>query len=120
MNYEQIDATYLYQFAKLDVYAALGYVITPHAFRDRFMAELGFQARNPVTRQLKLSYGADVKIYEENNYSPDMHAGFGITISQKEKAQINFSLDVYHGQLPYSTLEFGRLQWYGLSTKIYL
>lgn len=120
VNYEQIDLTYLYAFEKLDLYGGLGYVFSANAFRDRFMAQLGFQGRHPLNAGLDIAYGADVKIYEENDFQPDYHAGFGITFKQRERQQLNISLDLYKGALPYSTLDFGQVSWVGLSSRVYL
>lgn len=120
VNYEQIDITYLYSFPNTDFYTGVGFVITPNSFRERFMIQCGFQATIPLKPKLDMAYGADIKLYEENEYSPDIHAEIGISIKQREQQQINFSIDAYLGKLPYSTLKFGQVYWIGLSTRIYL
>ena len=120
VNYEQIDITYLYSLPKVDFYLGIGQVITPNSFRKRFMTEAGFQGNFPLKPNLDLTIGSDVKLYEENDFAPDIHSGIGIAIKQRDKQQINFSIDAYFGKLPYSTLDFGNITWIGLSTRLYL
>jgi hypothetical protein len=120
VNYEQIDFTYLYGFKNSDLYIGLGQVITPNAFRKRFMAQAGFQGSFPLQSQKDLSLGVDIKIYEENDFRPDFHAGTGITFKKRDRYQLNLSIDFYYGSLPYSTLDFGKVFWIGPSTRIFL
>ena len=120
VNYEQIDFIYLKSLRKIDLYGGLGYVISPNAFRKRFMAELGFQAKLVTKGKWDLAIGTDIKFYDENDFIPDIHSAIGMTFNQKGKPQINFSLDGYYGHLPYSTLDFGRIYWLGLSSRLHL
>jgi hypothetical protein len=120
VNYEQIDLTYLYKMGKVDFYFGLGHVITPNSFRKRFMTEIGFQGNFPLKSKLDLLVGSDIKFYEENDFSPDIHSGIGVTIKTRDRPQINFSVDSFFGRLPYSTLDFGQIMWIGLSTRLYL
>ncbi|NNF20884.1 MAG: DUF1207 domain-containing protein [Saprospiraceae bacterium] len=120
VNYEQIDLIYLYGFQNSDLYIGLGQVISPNAFRKRFMAQAGFQGGFPLRLKKDLSLGLDMKIYEENNFQPDFHAGIGITFIQRDRQQLNVSMDTFYGSLPYSTLDFGRVFWLGPSIKIFL
>jgi hypothetical protein len=120
VNYEQIDFTYLYGFKKSDIYMGVGYVITPNTFRKRLMGEIGFQGSFPINNKKDLAFGGDVKIYEENEFQPDFHSGIGFTFNQRDRHQLNISIDIYYGSLPYSTLDFGKVFWAGLSSRIYL
>ena len=120
VNYEQIDLTYLYSFDHTDLYAGLGYVITPNAFRERFMAELGIQSLAKIGKKKDLALGTDIKIYEENDFIPDVHAGLGVNFNQRNSAQLNLSIDAYYGNIPYSTLDFGLVFWFGVSTRVYI
>ena len=95
VNYEQIDFIYLKSLRKIDLYGGLGYVISPNAFRKRFMAELGFQAKLVTKGKWDLAIGTDIKFYDENDFIPDIHSAIGMTFNQKGKPQINFSLDGY-------------------------
>ena len=120
VNYEQLDLTYLYGFRRLDIYGGLGMVITKNAFRDRFMAEMGFQANVPLKHNWDFVYGLDMKLYDQNEFIPDIHYGLGFTFSQRNEHQINISLDGFYGHMPYSTLKYGLIMWYGVSSKLYL
>lgn len=120
VNYEQIDLTYLYAFDQLDIYFGIGEVYSKYAYRERFMIQSGFQGNIPISQNLDLSFGSDIKVYEENDFSPDIHYGFGITVAKEEQRQFNMMIDGYFGRLPYSTLEWGKIRWIGLSFSIYL
>jgi len=120
VNYEQIDITYLYQHKNVDYYLGLGEVISPNTFRERFMTELGVQANFPIISNLDIAFGSDIKFYHENNFEPDIHMGVGCTFKQQSKQQLNFSIDSYYGNLPYSTLNYGKVYWLGLSTRIFI
>lgn len=120
INYEQVDIIYMYRAESTDIYIGPGFVITPNAFRDRWMVELGFQGMSMLNSTWGINYGADIKVYQQNNYIPDGHAGVGISLFVKDKKQIDLGLDVFYGHLPYSTLDFGEISWLGLSTHIYL
>jgi hypothetical protein len=120
VNYEQLDLTYLYEMLWADIYAGIGYVITPNAFRRRLMLEMGLQGNYELRPSLAVAYGADIKIYNENDFSPDIHAGIGVVFKQRNVPQISFLIDIYTGKLPYSTLDFGSIFWIGPSCKVHL
>lgn len=120
VNYEQIDFTYLFKPKQIGYYIGIGEVITPNAFRKRFMFEFGFQGEHMFKEKMGLAYGSDVKLYAENNYEPDMHFGFGFVFKKQNKKQLNIGLDGYFGTIPYSTLNFGKVYWVGISSKIYI
>ena len=120
VNYEQLDVTYLYNLNAWDIYGGMGVVINANAYRDRFMWQIGFQTNIPIKPKIDLSFGGDIKVYEENDFIPDAHAAIGISLKQRDRQQVNFSLDGFIGNLPYSTLDFGKVFWIGLSTRVYL
>ena len=120
VNYEQIDLIYLHEFRSTNIYGGIGYVITPNVYRERLMIEGGFQSSFPIKKHLDIAAGADIKFYEENSFSPDIHAGLGITINQRESRQISFLVDFFIGKLPYSTLDYGQIFWIGPSCRIFL
>lgn len=120
VNYEQVDLTYLYSFNKSAFYIGIGTVISPNTFRKRFMVQLGYQGSYPVAPKLEITLGADTKLYDENDFIPDIHSGVGLTINRQTQPQLSFLLDAYYGSLPYSTLDFGQVFWFGVSTSIYL
>lgn len=120
VNYEQLDITYMYSFANISVYGGLGQVIGPNAYRKRSMVELGFQGMRKLNEGRLFTYGSDLKFYSENNMLPDIHSAIGITFAKQDVNQLNISLDTYTGNLPYSTLDYGRVFWLGISSKIFL
>lgn len=119
VNYEQIDLTYLYSLNNAAIYAGLGSVISPNTFRERFMAEFGYQASYPVAPKLDFTFGSDIKLYDENDFIPNTHAAVGITLKQRDQYQLNFLIDGYYGSMPYGTLDFGQVYWFGISTSFY-
>ena len=119
-NYEQIELHYLIALKHTELYSGLGFVITPNAFRERFMFDLGFQSSIPLKAKMAFTFGSDVKFYEEYDFTPDIHAAIGVSFVQREEQQINLSVDTYYGSIPYSTLGFGQVFWLGVSTRIYL
>ena len=120
VNYEQVDLIYLFSFARSDIYIGVGEVFSPNAYRKRFMLECGFQASIPLKPKLEVTFGSDVKLYDENDFNPNIHSAAGISLRQREHVQMNFSIDSFYGSLPYSTLDFGIVYWLGLSSKLYL
>lgn len=119
VNYEQLDLVYLHAFSKVSLYTGFGFVVSPNAFRDRFMMQLGGQANLLIAKTISLVYGADIKIYEEHGFQPDVHASIGVDF-MKDLPQLNISIDGYFGKLPYSTLKMGNVYWLGLSTIVYI
>jgi len=119
VNYEQIDLIYLYDLKKSDIYFGFGYVVTPNAFRKRFMVEGGIQSYIPLKPNLDLSLGSDIKLFEENNFYPDIHGGIGINLKKNASPQLSFLLDLYTGHLPYSTLDLGYIFWIGPGCRLY-
>lgn len=120
VNYEQLDFVYLHSLKNTEFYGGVGYVITPNAFRERWMFQTGLQSNLTISTSLDFIAGTDIKLYEENGYAPDIHAGIGISIKQRSLEQISFLIDIFVGQLPYSTLDYGSIFWVGPSCRIYL
>lgn len=120
VNYEQVDLLYLRKWDNLDIYGGIGLVITPNNFRERLMIEIGLQGSKSLTPKLLLAYGSDIKIYQENDYRPDVHAGLGICFAKKNKPQLTLLIDSFFGSMPYSTLDLGSIFWLGPSCRLYL
>lgn len=120
VNYEQVDLLYMYKAKRADYYMGSGVVITPNAFRKRFMAEMGMQGKTTWTQSIDWIFGFDAKIYHQNNFVPDIHLGTGIVFNAHNKQQLGINLDAYYGHMPYSTLDYGKVYWLGLSTFIYI
>ena len=60
--------------------------------------------------------GLDIKFFQENAYTPGYRAGAGVELGQTYKTHVAFLLDFYHGHLPYSTFEYRRVTWFGVSS----
>lgn len=120
VSYEQIDLTYYYQLKDLGLYIGAGEVISPNAFRKRFMFQGGLQGQIPIKGNMGISFGADMKVYAENAFEPDIHGGLGIIFSRNHIKQLSICFDAYVGCLPYSTLDYGKVFWLGISSALWL
>ena len=62
-----------------------------------------------------LSYfaGLDIKLLEENSFSPDIRSAAGINIKRKSKSLLRIWAEYYSGRVPYSTIDYGRVNWIG-------
>lgn len=115
VNYEQADLTYLGKSGNDYWYAGAGYIYTIHVFRERFSIQSGgvlnFREEKPV------SYftGLDIKILAENDFYPDIRTAFGINLNRKSDPLIRIWAEYYSGRLPYSTIDYGRVNWFGMA-----
>ena len=118
LNYEQVDLTASINLGSFRPYAGFGYVFTPNSVRQRWSFELGGEYRQPDREDkfARVLAGVDVKFYEENAYTPGYRAGAGIELGQTYKTHIALLLDFYHGHLPFSTFEYRRVIWFGVSS----
>ena len=120
MNYEQADITTSYSKNNVRLYGGFGYVITKYAVRDRISFETGIEYRKHLFNKENIGYiaGSDIKFFEQNHYDPDIKIGSGFEIGDPEKIHMAFLLKYFGGHLPYSTLNYGRIHWFGISTVI--
>ena len=118
LNYEQVDLTASFDMGGFRPYGGIGYVFTPNSVRKRWSFEIGGQYRqyNREDKFARLLGGLDIKFFEENAYTPGYRAGMGIELGQTYKTHVAFLLDFYHGHLPYSTFEYRRVTWFGVSS----
>lgn len=118
LNYEQVDLTAAYEFGAFRPYLGFGYIFTPNSIRERWSFELGAEFRQPNREDkfAKIVAGGDVKFFEENQYSPGFRFGAGVELGQSHKTHVAFLLDFYNGHLPYSTLEYRQVTWFGVSS----
>jgi hypothetical protein len=95
-------------------------VITPNAVRERLSAQTGISFRKDLNERKTMGFlcGTDVKFLEENQFSPDIRTGIGLSVGHTATPHLAFLLEYYHGQLPYSTITYGPVQWFGLSTRL--
>lgn len=117
LNYEQLDFTASFTEGFIRYYMQVGYIFSPNTIRDRFSTQFGtqFRQQNRELDFVRFVAGLDVKIFEENKYSPNFRAGAGIEIGQSYKTHVAFLVDFYTGNLPYSTLEYRDITWLGIS-----
>ena len=120
LNYEQVDLTLAHNKGPLRLYGQIGYIFTPNSVRERFSTQLGFQLRQIHREEnfVRLLGGLDIKIFEENNYSPNYRAGVGVELGQTTKTYLAILLDFYRGNLPYSTLEYKEVTWLGITSVV--
>lgn len=117
VNYEQLDLTTSYQGQFMRYYLGLGTVITPHAVRERLSMQTGMYFRKKAgdNEALRLAAGMDVKIFEQNNYRPNIKSAVGVELGTTDKTHLGIFMEYYNGHLPYSTLEYKIVQWIGIS-----
>jgi hypothetical protein len=120
VNYEQIDFMVMKREKGIDAYAGFGYVFTPNAFRKRLSAQLGFQFDKDYNRAYHLVGGLDLKSFQQNNYYPNIRIAIGPGYFKEEKPVFRLLLEFYHGHLPYSTHEYRKPTWIGLSSVIHI
>jgi len=117
LNYEQLDLTGSYQFNKFRLYGGFGFVITPNAVRERFSMQTGFLYRKALNSKgnIRFTVGTDIKIFQQNDYTPNLKTGLGIELGNAESTHVGFILEYYNGHLPYSVLEYEKVNWFGVS-----
>lgn len=111
-NYEQIDLSLKNYNEKYQVYLGAGYVYWKYAYRKRTSAQLGYMHYKKLGEQTRLFAGFDMKLFQKNKYNPDIRTAAGIEISK----QVNIMLEYYNGYIPYSTLDLGKINRYGISS----
>ncbi|MBT4132572.1 MAG: DUF1207 domain-containing protein [Candidatus Marinimicrobia bacterium] len=116
-NYEQLDISLYKRFDRWNIYAATGYNISPNTVRKRLMLQLGGDWHQFVVEQsgIGLIAGVDIKIYEHNDFHPNMRLGVGIEFARGTPSPLKLLLNYYQGHLPYSTLEYQKVRLFGLS-----
>jgi hypothetical protein len=113
LNYEQADLTYMRVYGNNYLYAGAGYIYTIHVFRERFSFQGGGLLNFRESKPLSVFTGIDIKLLEENNFSPDIRSAAGINIKRKNKSLLRIWAEYYSGRVPYSTIEYGRVNWIG-------
>jgi len=117
LNYEQLDLTGAYHFRNIRIYGGLGFVITPNTVRDRFSTQLGFLFRESFNSKddFRFIAGADFRILQQNDFTPNIRIGMGIEYGNKQATHLGFLLEYYNGHLPYSVMEYKKVNWFGAS-----
>ncbi len=115
VNYEQIDLTYMRRFARGYFYGGAGYIYTKYVYRERFSLQAGGLLNFSSPGAVGFFTGADVKLFAENDFYPDVRTAFGISIKRRSVPLIRIWAEYYSGRLPYSTIDYGRVNWFGMA-----
>jgi len=119
-NYEQIDLTYLRMFGANYWYAGVGEIYTKYVFRERFSMQAGGLLNFGQPKPVSFFASANINLLAENDFIPDIRTALGINFSRKSESLIRLWLEYYNGELPYSTIDYGRINWVGLALAINL
>ncbi len=119
-NYEQADLTFMRKYGSNYWYAGAGYIYTIHVFRDRFSLQGGGLIYFREEKPLSWFAGADIKSLAENEFYPDVRSAFGISVKRRSDPLIRIWAEYYTGRLPYSTIDYGRVNWIGLAMVLIL
>jgi len=117
-NYEQADFTYMRKWGNNYFYAGAGGVYTKYAFRKRLSLQAGGLFNFREKKAVNLFTGADLKIISENGFYPDLRSAFGISFNRKNESIARIWAEYYTGRLPYSTIDYGRVNWLGLALSL--
>ncbi len=115
VNYEQVDLTYLRTFDGDYIYAGIGWIYTINVFRERLSFQAGGMLNFREAKPLSYFAGTDIKVLEENGYIPDARIAAGLSFNRKSRPILRLWAEYYTGQLPYSTIDYGRVNWAGLA-----
>ncbi len=116
LNYEQLDITRSTVVDGRRYYYGLGYNLSPVTDRERVAVQGGFfhSAALGASGEIRYLYGADVKIFEQNNYRPNVKFGLGLELWSTRANPPRLMVEYYNGYLPYSRLEHQLVQLLGL------
>ncbi len=116
LNYEQLDLTRSTQSGDSRYYYGLGLNVSPHTIRERLAAQLGCFYTKPLASRpdLRYLYGADIRVFEQNRYRPNLKLGIGLEFGSSRSNPLRIILEYYNGHLPYSTLEHQLVQLFGI------
>ena len=115
LDYEQVDITIARQINNARMYLGSGMVVSPNTVRKRFSVQTGGYYIRSFANSFAFLMGTDIKIFQQNDYRPNIKLGVGIRIGNNLKIPLNLVLEYYNGHLPYSTLEYRIVQWFGIS-----
>jgi len=118
VNYEQLDLTYLRKYGNSFFYAGTGYIYTINVFRERLSFQAGGLFSFGQPGPLNLFTGMDIKSLAENDFNPDIRTAFGISFNRRSESLMRIWLEYYSGRLPYSTIDYGRVNWFGFGMRI--
>jgi hypothetical protein len=115
VNYEQADVTYMRKFESGYIFGGTGIIFTEYVFRERFSIQAGGLLNFGRPGAVGFFTSADVKLFAENDFLPDVRTAFGININRKSVPLMRIWAEYYSGRLPYSTIDYGRVNWFGMA-----
>ncbi|NQV36870.1 MAG: DUF1207 domain-containing protein [Candidatus Marinimicrobia bacterium] len=115
MNYEQIDVTRSTEIGNSRYYVGAGVNFSPNTVRERLAAQVGYFYSRPLTGNPELGFlaGTDIKIFQQNDFQPNFKLGVGLEFGRTKAKPLRLMLEYYNGHLPYSTLEYQKVQLFG-------
>jgi hypothetical protein len=113
VNYEQVDLTYMRMWGNNYLYAGAGYIYTIYVYRERFSLQGGGLINFRENKPVSLFTGLDMKVLEENDFYPDIRTAFGVSFNRRSQPLVRIWAEYYSGRLPYSTIDYGRVNWTG-------
>jgi len=114
-NYEQADLTYLRLSNENYWYFGFGEIYTKYVFRERFSIFGGGYYSIIERKKIDLFSSFNIRVSADHNFEPDVRFGTGINIKKENRSILKIWAEYYNGQLPYSTLDYGRVKWIGLA-----
>lgn len=112
--------TFMKMFGNNYWYAGAGYIYTMYVFRERLSFQTGGLINFRESKQVSYFAGLDVKLLEENRFNPDVRTAIGINLKRRDDPLIRIWVEYYSGRVPYSTIEYGRVNWLGAAMAIVL
>lgn len=115
-NYEEVSLMVSTVRNNLRYYFSGGYNISIYTVRERIMVQGGFSFVQPLGTSgiIGMVGGCDLKIYQQNSFSPNWKTGLGFEIRQDGSSILTVLVEYYNGHLPYSTLEPDKVQLLGM------
>jgi len=120
VNYEQVDLTYLNKKGNNYWYLGVGEIYTKFVFRERLSFQGGGLLNFGKPKPINLFSSLNIKLFAENEFSPDIRTAFGVSFNRYSESMVRIWMEYYSGQLPYSTLDYGKVNWLGLAIWINL
>jgi hypothetical protein len=118
VNFEQADLTYLFRHDADFLYAGAGLIYNPYVYRERLSFQAGGVFNFEKSKPVNPFAGIDLKLLAENDFVPDIRTAIGICFRRRSKALLRIWAEYYSGQLPYSTIDYGRVNWFGMALMI--
>jgi len=115
LNYEQVDVSITKLFNSWQGYLGVGFNVSPHTVRGRSTFQLGCEYTRPLNQRVALKTGINMTVHEHNDFYPNLRAGLGVEVGRNTQTPFILMISAYKGHLPYSTLEFQKVQLLGLS-----